>query len=661
MENNNKTNEEIKKDLINELENGKNKELSYKLNTSDEKDNNKKSDDNGNGLDKKKGKRRKTKQEIELNKRFEKPKDMKGTFKNLLNYLKEYRVSLIIMVILSIASVIFMIFGPKIIGKAVTKIYEGLIGKLSGNANAFDFDGIKKILISLFGLYVLSSVFTYIQGYLVSRVAQKLSYKLRDELSSKINRLPLKYFDTKTNGEILSRVVNDVDTISMTLNQAVSQMISSVVTIIGVLIMMLSISWKMTLAAILILPISAGIIGILVSKSQKFFKENSKTVGQVNSHVEEAFSGYTIIKAFNGEEQSTREFNEINNRLYESSWKSQFASSMMMPMMGFIGNLGYVFITILGGYLAIKKAIEVGDIVSFTQYIRQFTQPMAQVAQISSVLQSTLASCERVFEVLEESEEVKEGTRILDEKTIKGHVSFKHVNFGYKEGETIIKDFNCEVKPGMDVAIVGPTGAGKTTLIKLLMRFYELNSGSIEIDGININEYTRDSLRKAFGMVLQDTWLFNGTIKENIAYGDLDLKEEDIINASKAAHSHHFIMTQPNGYDMEINEEANNISQGQKQLLTIARAVLSDPKILILDEATSSVDTRTEKLIQKGMDELRQGRTSFIIAHRLSTIVDADLILVLDKGDVVEQGTHEELLNKNGFYATLYKAQFDTV
>lgn len=600
-------------------------------------------------------------QEREMNRRFEKAKDFKGTLSKLLKYLSSYKVKLSLMLIFSVVSVIFTIFGPKIMGKAVTKIFEGIMGKISGSQSSLDYLAIRNILLGILALYAVSSVFAYIQGYLVSRVAQDVSFRMRDELDKKIGRLPFNYFDKKSHGEILSRVINDVDSIAMTLNQAVSQIISSIVQIFGVLIMMLSISWKMTLAALLILPISIGIVGTLVSRSQKFFKDNSKAVGRVNGHVEEAFSGYTIIKAFNGEEDTISRFKLINNELYESAWKSQFVSSMMMPMMNFIGNLGYVFVSILGGYLAARKAIEVGDILSFVQYMKSFTMPMGQVAQISSVLQSTVASAERVFEVLEEEEEVAEGEKILHEEAVKGRVTFKNVSFSYKKGDPIIKNFSCDIESGKKVAIVGPTGAGKTTLIKLLMRFYELDGGSIEIDGVNINEYTRDSLRSAFGMVLQDTWLFNGTIRDNIRYGKLTASEDKIIEASKAAHSHHFIQTQPNGYDMVINEEGNNISQGQKQLLTIARAILSEPKILILDEATSSVDTRTESQIQKGMENLSKGRTSFIIAHRLSTIVDADIILVLDKGDIVEQGSHEELMALNGFYADLYNSQFNIV
>ncbi len=591
----------------------------------------------------------------------EKPKDFKGTFNKLISYLKASIPALILVIILSIASVVFSIFGPKIMGQAVTKIFEGLLGKVSGKANAFDFEGIKNMLLFLTGLYAVSSILMYAQGLLVTRVAQKMAFKLRSDLSEKINRLPLKFYDTKTHGEILSRVVNDVDGVTTTLNQSLSQIISSVATIIGVLIMMLSISPQMTLAALAILPISMGIVLFVVSRSQKYFKENSKLVGVVNSHVEEAFSGFSIIKAFNGEAESREKFTAINDKLYTTAWKSQFISSIMMPLMGFIGNLGYVFVSILGGYFAIRKVIQVGDIVAFIQYIKSFTQPMAQVAQISGTLQTTMASAERIFEILDEPEEVTEGTRVLDPETVKGRVTFKHVRFGYDPEKVIIKDFSADIQPGMRVALVGPTGAGKTTLVKLLMRFYELNSGAIEVDGVNINEYTRDSLRNAFGMVLQDTWLFNGTIKENIQYGDLEKSEDEIVAASTAARAHHFILTQPKGYEMEINEEANNISQGQKQLLTIARSILSDPKIMILDEATSSVDTRTEHLIAQAMEHTMEGRTSFIIAHRLSTIVDADLILVLNNGDIVEQGSHDELMGKGGFYADLYRSQFDVV
>lgn len=604
-------------------------------------------------------KRELTEQERNMRMKFEKAKDFKGTFKKLLVYLHDFRLHIFGMMIFSVLSVIFAILGPKIMGRAITKIYEGLIGKIQGNPNAFDFTGIRNILLLLLCLYILSSIFIYITNYLVSKAAQGITYRMRNELSAKLNRLPLKYFDTKTNGEILSRVVNDVDNVSMTLNQSIGQIITAIVTLFGVIAMMLSISWKMTMAVLIIMPITGILVALVVRKSQVFFKSNSAAIGRVNSHVEEAFSGFTILKAFNGEEQSINKFDLINTDLYESAWKSQFASSVMMPMMNFVGNIGYVLIAIYGGYLAANGSIQIGDIVSFTQYIRQLGQPLAQVAQVSSILQSTMASAERIFEVLEEVESPDNGKRVLRSEDVKGNIEFKNVRFGYNDDKIIIKDFSCNVKAGMNVAIVGPTGAGKTTLVKLLMRFYDLNSGEILLDGVNINEYTKDSLRKSFGMVLQDTWLFNGTIMENIRYGNLKATDEEVKVAARTAHAEHFILTQPKGYEMEINEESNNISQGQKQLLTIARAVASDPKVMILDEATSSVDTRLEHLIQEGMKNLSNGRTSFIIAHRLSTIVDADLILVINDGDIVEQGTHEELLKFNGFYADLYKSQFE--
>lgn len=590
-----------------------------------------------------------------------KAKDFKGTVNKLLKYLKPYRISIIIVLIFAIGSAAFSIIGPKILGKATTKLFEGLVSKVSGEAGAaIDFTYIGNIIALLAVLYVVSAVFSFIQGFVMSGVSQKVSYNLRKEISEKINRMPLKYFDKMTHGEVLSRVTNDVDTVSHTLNQSLSQMITSITTLIGVLIMMLSISVTMTFAAILIIPLSGILIALVVKKSQKYFKEQQAFLGHVNGHVEEIYSGHNIMKAFNGERAAVDEFDKLNNTLYNSAWKSQFLSGMMMPIMTFIGNIGYVMVSILGGYLAIKKSIEVGDILSFVQYIRSFTQPIAQTAQIANVLQSTAAAAERVFEFLEEEEEVEDIRNTVSVDDIKGEVTFKDVHFGYNEDKIIINDFSSKIKPGQRVAIVGPTGAGKTTIVKLLMRFYELNSGEILLDNHNINDFKRSDLRKVFGMVLQDTWLFNGSIMENIRYGKLNATDEEVIQAAKAAHVHHFVKTLPDGYNMELNEDASNVSQGQKQLLTIARAILSDPKILILDEATSSVDTRTEVLIQKAMDNLMKNRTSFIIAHRLSTIKDADLILVMKDGDIVEQGTHNELLSKKGFYASLYNSQFET-
>lgn len=593
--------------------------------------------------------------------KMEKAKDFKGTMKKLLNYLKPYRVSMIIVLIFAIGSTAFSIAGPKILGKAVTKIFEGLVSKVTGTSGAgIDFDYIANIAILLVGLYVISSLLLFIQGYIMSGIAQKVSFELRKDLSEKINRMPLKYFDSKTHGEVLSRVTNDVDTVSQTLNQSLSQTITSVITLIGVLIMMFRISWIMTLAAILIIPISMGLIGFIIKKSQKHFKNQQEYLGHVNGHIEEVYSGHIIMKAFNGEKRAIKEFDKFNDKLFESAWKSQFLSGMMMPMMAFIGNLGYVIVSILGGVLAIKKMIEVGDIISFVQYIRSFNQPIAQTAQVANILQSTAAAAERVFEFLEEDEEIPEIENAISTENIKGEVEFKDVHFGYNEDKIIINDFSSKIKPGQKVAIVGPTGAGKTTIVKLLMRFYELNSGAILIDGNDINQFKRDELRNMFGMVLQDTWLFNGSIMENIRYGKMNATDEQVIGAAKAAHVHHFVKTLPDGYNMVLNEEASNVSQGQKQLLTIARAILADPKILILDEATSSVDTRTEVLIQKAMENLMHGRTSFIIAHRLSTIRDADVILVMKDGDIVEQGSHNELLTANGFYASLYNSQFET-
>ncbi|MDU4739290.1 MULTISPECIES: ABC transporter ATP-binding protein [Clostridium] len=590
-----------------------------------------------------------------------KAKDFKGTVSKLLKYLKPYRISIITVLIFAIGSAAFSIIGPKILGKATTKLFEGLVSKVSGEVGAaIDFTYIGNIIALLLVLYVISAVFSFIQGFIMSGVAQKVSYNLRKEIAEKINRMPLKYFDKMTHGEVLSRVTNDVDTVSNTLNQSLSQMLTSITTLIGVLIMMLSISVTMTIAAIIIIPISGILIALVVKKSQKYFKEQQNFLGHVNGHVEEVYSGHNIMKAFNGEDAAVEEFNKLNDTLYNSAWKSQFLSGMMMPIMTFIGNLGYVMVSILGGYLAVKKTIEVGDILSFVQYIRSFTQPIAQTAQIANVLQSTAAAAERVFEFLEEEEEIEDIKNPVSINDIEGEVTFKDVHFGYNKDKIIINDFSSKIKPGQRVAIVGPTGAGKTTIVKLLMRFYELNSGEILLDNHNINDFKRSDLRKVFGMVLQDTWLFSGSIMENIRYGNLNATDEEVIEASKAAHVHHFVKTLPDGYNMELNEDASNVSQGQKQLLTIARAILADPKILILDEATSSVDTRTEVLIQKAMDNLMKNRTSFIIAHRLSTIKDADLILVMKDGDIVEQGTHNELLSKKGFYASLYNSQFET-
>ena len=590
----------------------------------------------------------------------EKPKDFKKTMKNLIKYLKPYILSIFIVMIFAIGSAAFSIVGPKILGNATTEIFNGLIKKITtANSEGINFDKIGKIIIFLLALYIISTIFSLIQGWIISEVAQKVSYNMRRQISGKINRMPLKYFDTRTHGEVLSRVTNDVDTVSQTLNQSLSQILTAVTTLIGILIMMFSISWIMTMASLIVIPLTVGLISLVVKKSQKYFKTQQEYLGYVNGQVEEVYSGHIVMKAFNAEQREVNKFSELNDTLYISAWKSQFLSGMMMPIMTFVGNLGYVLVTILGGWLTIRKAIEVGDILAFVQYIRSFMHPISQAAQIANVLQSTAAAAERVFEFLDEEEEVSDIENSISTKEIIGSVDFNHINFEYNQGKTIINDFTAHIKPGQRVAIVGPTGAGKTTIVKLLMRFYDVNYGEILIDGYNIKDFNRSDLRKIFGMVLQDTWLFNGTIMENLRYGRLDASDEEVKEAAKAAHVHSFIRTLPNGYDMELNEEASNVSQGQKQLLTIARAILANPKILILDEATSSVDTRTEVLIQKAMDNLMSGRTSFIIAHRLSTIRDADLILVMNNGDIVEQGNHEELLYKNGFYAKLYNSQFE--
>lgn len=592
-------------------------------------------------------------------KAVEKPKNFKESSKKLLAYLKPYKVKLIVALIFAIGSVAFTIVGPKIMGMATTKIFEGLVSKVSGvEGGGIDFPYIGNIIILLIGLYIASAIFAYIQGFIVTGIAQDVSYNFRDRISKKINSLPLDYFDRNTHGDILSRVTNDVDTVSQSLNQSMSEIITSVTTIIGVLIMMLSISWRMTIAAVLILPLSLLIVSRIVKRSQKYFQAQQKSLGLLNGQIEEVYSGHNVVKAFNAEEEVEEEFKGMNEKLYDSAWKAQFLSSIMRPLMGFIGNIGYVIVSILGGWFAVRGIISVGDIQAFTQYIRRFTRPIAQVAQISNVLQSTVAAGERVIEFLGEDEEIEETLNPIKLDSVDGRVTFEDVRFGYTEDKIIINDFSIDVKPGQKVAIVGPTGAGKTTVVKLLMRYYDLNSGRILIDGHDINEFTREDLRDNIGMVLQDTWLFSGTIRENIRYGRLDATDEDVVQAAKSAHAHRFIKTLPGGYDMVINEEADNISQGQKQLLTIARAILSDPNILILDEATSSVDTRTEVLIQRAMENLLKGKTSFVIAHRLSTIRDSDTILVMKDGDIIEQGSHKELLDRNGFYAELYNSQF---
>lgn len=588
----------------------------------------------------------------------EKANDFKGTMKKLMSYLGVYKISILFVIIFAAGSAALSIAGPKILSKAITKLYEGVMAKIAGTGN-IDFNYIGKIILILIGLYLLSSGFGYIQGWIMTNVAMKVTYKFRKDIMEKINRMPLKYFDGTNHGEILSRITNDVDTISQTLNQSMTQIITSVTTVIGALVMMLTISVSMTAVTFLMIPISMGIIAVIIKFSQKYFREQQDYLGHVNGHVEEMYGGHVVMKAFNYEKRSIEKFDEYNNELYKVAWKSQFLTGLMMPIMNSVSNLGYVGVVVLGSYLAIKGTIEVGDIQAFIQYVRSFTQPLAQIANISNILQQTAACAERVFEFLDEEEEVPETDHPIKLENVEGHVQFDHVHFGYNPDKIIINDFSADIKPGQKVAIVGPTGAGKTTMVKLLMRFYDVNAGRILIDGHEIREFTRSDLRSLFGMVLQDTWLYNGTIMDNIRYGNLNATDEEVIKAAKAAHVDHFVHTLPDGYNMVLNEEASNVSQGQKQLITIARAILKDPKILILDEATSSVDTRTEILIQKAMDNLMKNRTSFIIAHRLSTIRDADLILVMDHGDIVEQGTHKELLAKGGFYAKLYNSQFE--
>lgn len=588
----------------------------------------------------------------------EKAKDFKGTLKKILAYMGRYKIAFIISLLFAIGSTVFNIWGPKILSKATTKIFEGMMDKLKGGTG-IDFTGIGNILIFLLCIYIISAVCSFIQGYLMSGISQKICYRMRRDLSEKIQRMPMKYFDTKTHGEVLSRITNDVDTLGQSLNQSLTQLITSICTVIGVLIMMLTISPIMTLITLLILPLSLILISIVVKMSQKHFKTQQEYLGHINGQVEEVYSGHNVVKVFNKEKAVIEEFDKTNQVLYVSAWKSQFLSGLMQPIMIFVGNLGYVAVAVMGGYLASQGTIKVGDIQAFIQYVKTFTQPIAQLAQVSNMLQSTAAAAERVFEFLEEEEEDQTVENAVSVNHLEGNVSFEQVHFGYNEDKIIINDFSATVKEGQKVAIVGPTGAGKTTMIKLLMRFYDVNSGSIKVDGHDIRDFNRSELRQLFGMVLQDTWLFKGSIMENIRYGNLNATDEQVIAAAKAAHAHHFIQSLPNGYQMELNEEASNVSQGQKQLLTIARAILADPKILILDEATSSVDTRTEVRIQKAMDNLMKGRTSFVIAHRLSTIRDADLILVMKDGDIIEQGNHEQLLEAKGFYANLYNAQFE--
>lgn len=588
-----------------------------------------------------------------------KAKDFKGSLKKLVKYMSVYKVQMLFVAVFAVCGTVFNIVGPKILGKATTEIFNGLVSKVSGGSG-MDFGKIGQILLITLGLYVVSALYSFIQGMIMTGISQKTTYRLRKDITEKVNRMPMDYFDTKPVGEVLSRVTNDVDTLGQSLNQSATQLITSVTTLIGVLVMMLSISPLMTVVALLILPISVGLISFVMKHSQKYFSGQQEYLGNVNGQVEEVYSGHNVIKAFNKEDDVIREFDRTNDKLYESAWKSQFFSGMMMPVMQFVGNLGYVGVAILGGFLAIKKTIEVGDIQSFIQYVRNFTQPIQQVAQVTNMLQLAAASSERVFEFLEEKEEDQTVEHPVSVEGLHGNVQFENVHFGYNPEKIIINDFSANVKEGQKIAIVGPTGAGKTTMIKLLMRFYDVNSGSIKIDGHDVRDFNRSELREMFGMVLQDTWLFHGTIMDNIRYGKLDATEEEVIQAAKAAHVHRFVQTLPGGYQMEINEEATNISQGQKQLLTIARAILADPKILILDEATSSVDTRTEVRIQKAMDNLMKGRTSFVIAHRLSTIRDADLILVMKDGDIIEQGTHTQLLAQNGFYAELYNSQFES-
>lgn len=590
----------------------------------------------------------------------EKAKDFKGTMLHLVQYLKPYRVQVGVVMLFAAASSVFSIVGPKILGKATTKLAEGLIAWVAGTGLLTDMGYIRNCILILVVLYLVSALFSYLQSYIMSGVSMKITYQFRKNISEKMNRLPLNYYDTRTHGDVLSRITNDVDTVSQSLNQSITQIITSTATLIGVIVMMLSISVRMTLIAILMLPLSLLLVMGVVKKSQGYFKSQQTSLGALNGHIEEIYSGHSVVQVFNGEQEAVEQFDRINSELYRSAWKSQFLSGMMMPIMTFVGNLGYVVVCLVGGYLAARKVIDIGDIQAFIQYMRSFTMPITQLANISNTLQSTAAAAERVFAFLDEAEEVPETENpiAVTLSEVEGRVDFSHVRFGYTADKVIIHDFTANIKAGQTVAIVGPTGAGKSTLVKLLMRFYELNAGSISVDGHDIREYRRNDLRAMFGMVLQDTWLYSASILDNIRYGNFERTEEEVIAAAKAAHCDEFIRTMPNGYQMQINEEASNLSQGQKQLLTIARTILADPKILILDEATSSIDTRTEVQIQEAMNHLMENRTSFVIAHRLSTIRNADLILVLKDGDIIEQGDHETLLAQNGFYATLYNSQF---
>jgi len=591
----------------------------------------------------------------------DKARDFKGTMSQLIQYLGSYKISIVIVMLVAAASTIFSVAGPKILGQATTKLFEGVMAQIAGTGSGIDFDYIGRIILITLSLYIASSLLGYIQGWIMSGISMDITYRFRKDIADKINRMPFKYFDNTSQGEVLSRITNDVDTVSQTLNQSLSQIITSVVTVVGILIMMFTISWQMTLVALLIVPLSMVIIMLIVRQSQKYFKQQQDYLGHINGHVEEMFGGHMVMKAFNGEAESVARFEGLNDTLFNSAWKSQFLSGLMMPIMSFVGNLGYVAISILGGYLATQNAITIGNIQAFIQYMRSFTQPITQIANISNIFQQTAAAAERVFEFLAEDEEIPDAADPVQPEAIAGHVLFENVKFGYSPDKIVINDFSADVKPGQQIAIVGPTGAGKTTIVKLLMRFYDVNQGAILIDGNNIKDFRRGDLRCMFGMVLQDTWLYNDSIMENIRYGKPSASDEDVIAAAKAAHVDHFVRTLPEGYDLVLNEEATNISQGQKQLLTIARAIVTDPRMLILDEATSSVDTRTEVLIQQAMDNLMKNRTSFIIAHRLSTIRNADWILVMNEGDIVEQGQHEELLERNGFYAELYNSQFEVL